>query len=603
MAIETYNSRPKVLIPEKVSPDGLALLKEGFEVDEKKGLSAEELKAIIGDYEALIVRSETKVTADLLGAAKKLKVVARAGVGVDNVDVKTATSLGIIVVNSPSGNINAAAEHTIALMMAVARNVADASQSIKAGKWERSRLTGIEAKGKTLAIVGLGKGKSLGLTVARIANGFGMRLIAFDPYANESLAAAASVTLLPSLAELLRQADFLTLHTPLIASTKGMISRTELATMKPTARILNVARGGMIDEDALVEALDAGTIAGAGIDVFTSEPPEAESSASRLIAHPKVVATPHLGASTKEAQENVSIDVCEQVVSILSGELPRSAVNAPIILPEEYRTLQPFVTLVERMGSLYTQHYSGKVNAASFRTTFDITYEGALAELNTTKPLFAALVKGLLSPISETLNINIVNAELLAKERGILINEQRSRENVDDKPYSSFITLRARASRSTSQARGSRSVSPLSTRKPQQQPPAPGQAQLSPNPQQSAQEPAPSEQVIQGFVSGNKPFISRLDRFSGEFVPQGTLLICRNFDSVGKIGYVGNLLGKAGVNIKFMNVAPLHDADEGGNANGKEALMILGVEGNVTAEVVEGLISPEGALEASLVVL
>ncbi|KAL5383002.1 hypothetical protein DPSP01_006268 [Paraphaeosphaeria sporulosa] len=598
MAIETYNTRPKILIPEKVSPDGLALLKESFEVDERKGLSAEQLKEIIGQYEALIVRSETKVTAELLGAAKKLKVVARAGVGVDNVDVKTATSLGIIVVNSPSGNINAAAEHTIALLMAVARNVADASQSIKAGKWERSRLTGIEAKGKTLAIVGLGK---VGLTVARIANGFGMRLIAYDPYANENLATAASVTLLPNLADLLTQADFLTLHTPLIASTKGMISRVELATMKPTARILNVARGGMIDEDALVEALDAGTIAGAGIDVWTSEPPEADSSASRLIAHPKVVATPHLGASTKEAQENVSIDVCEQVVSILSGELPRSAVNAPIILPEEYRTLQPFVTLLEKMGSLYTQHYSGKVNAASFRTTFDITYEGALAELNTTKPLFAALVKGLLSPISETLNINIVNAELVAKERGILINEQRSRENVDAKPYSSFITLRARASRSSSQARQGRSASPLSSRVPQAQPPATGQAQLTPNTQAPAKE--TSEQVIQGFVSGNKPFISRLDRFSGEFVPQGTLLICRNFDSVGKIGYVGNLLGKAGVNIKFMNVAPLHDADEEEGSGSKEALMILGVEGEVTEAVRKGLISEEGALEASLVVL
>lgn len=435
-----------------------------------------------------------------------------------------------------------------------------------------------------------------------------MRLIAYDPYANENLATAASVTLLPSLADLLKQADFLTLHTPLIASTKGMISRAELETMKPTARILNVARGGMIDEDALIEALDAGTIAGAGIDVFTSEPPEADSSASRLIAHPKVVATPHLGASTKEAQENVSIDVCEQVVSILSGELPRSAVNAPIILPEEYQKLQPFVTLIERMGSLYTQHYSNKVNAASFRTTFDITYEGTLAELNTTKPLFAALVKGLLSPISETPNINIVNAELVAKERGILINEQRSRENVEDKPYSSFITLRARASRSSSsQARQGRSISPLSSRIPQHQPTSSSTGQTPLQPSSTAHS---SEQVIQGFVSANKPYISRLDRFKGEFVPEGTLLICRNFDSVGKIGFVGNLLGKAGVNIKFMNVAPLHDADadvgvegKGGEEKSREALMILGVDGEVTEEVRRGLISEEGAVEASLVVL
>jgi D-3-phosphoglycerate dehydrogenase len=420
--------------------------------------------------------------------------------------------------------------------------------------------------------------------VARIANGLGMRLLAYDPYANPNLAAAASVTLRPSLAELLEEADFLTLHTPLIASTKGMIGKAELATMKPTARILNVARGGMIDEDALVDALDQGIIAGAGIDVFTSEPPKPDSSATRLIAHPKVVATPHLGASTKEAQENVSIDVCEQVVSILSGELPRSAVNAPIILPDEYRTLQPFVSLVEKMGSLYTQHFSS-VNIKSFRTTFDIIYEGKLASINTTKPLFAALVKGLLTPItsSDGLNINIVNAELLAKDRGILINEQRSRENVDDKPYSSFITLRARVSRSVSQSRTdtSRSNSPAATR------------HLAHD----------EDQIIQGFVSGNKPFISRLDRFKGEFVPHGTLLICRNFDSCGKIGFVGNLLGKAGVNIRFMNVAPLEEEVEEEGKKSNEALMILGVDRPVGEDVAKALIGPEGVLEASVVTL
>lgn len=429
---------------------------------------------------------------------------------------------------------------------------------------------------------------TVGLTVARIANGLGMRLVAYDPYANPNLAAAASVTLLPTLAELLKVADFLTLHTPLIASTRGMISKAELATMKPTARILNVARGGMIDEDALVEALDAGTIAGAGIDVFTSEPPQQNSSASRLIAHPKVVATPHLGASTKEAQENVSIDVCEQVVSILSGELPRSAVNAPIVLPDEYRTLQPYISLVEKMGSLYTQHYSS-VKIDSFRTTFDITYEGKLATINTTKPLFAALVKGLLTPItsSDGLNINIVNAEILAKERGILINEQRSRENVEDKPYSSFITLRARATRSVSQARdASRNSSPTSAR-------------------HDTKSEDYDDQIIQGFVSGNKPCISRLDKFRGEFVPRGTLLICRNFDSCGKIGFVGNLLGRAGVNIKFMSVAPLdeeieerHNGEERGS---KEALMILGVDRPVGEDVQKALIGPEGVLEASVV--
>jgi D-3-phosphoglycerate dehydrogenase len=417
-----------------------------------------------------------------------------------------------------------------------------------------------------------------------------MRLIAYDPYANPNLAAAASVTLRPSLAEILKEADFLTLHTPLIASTKGMIRKAELASMKPTACILNVARGGMIDEDALVEALDAGTISGAGIDVFTSEPPQPDSSASRLIAHPKVVATPHLGASTKEAQENVSIDVCEQVVSILNGELPRSAVNAPIVLPDEYRTLQPYISLVEKMGSLYTQHYSS-VKLDSFRTTFDLVYEGKLASVNTTKPLFAALVKGLLTPITSNdgLNINIVNAELLAKERGILINEQRSRENVEDKPYSSFITLRARASRSVSQQPRSRNTSPSAAKK------------------LGHVREGNDDQIIQGFVSSNKPFISRLDKFKGEFVPRGTLLICRNFDSVGKIGYVGSLLGQAGVNITFMNVAPLDEERqsevkvEGDGTGNKEALMILGVDRPVGEDVLKRLIGKEGVLEASVV--
>ncbi|KAK4971911.1 hypothetical protein LTR66_011377, partial [Elasticomyces elasticus] len=280
-ATTAHPPRHKVLIPEKLSPDGLALLQASLDVHERSGISPSDLLNIIGDYEALIVRSETKVTAELLAAGKKLKVVARAGVGVDNVDVQAATKHGIIVVNSPVGNINAASEHTIALLMAVARNVGDACASVKAGKWERSRLVGVEVKGKTLAIIGLGK-------VARIADGLGMNLIAYDPYANPTLAAAASVKLLPDLPSLLKGADFLTLHTPLIASTKGMIGASELATMKPTARILNVARGGMIDEAALLEALNAGTIAGAGIDVFTSEPPKEGDTASALIAHPKV---------------------------------------------------------------------------------------------------------------------------------------------------------------------------------------------------------------------------------------------------------------------------------------------------------------------------
>lgn len=421
-----------------------------------------------------------------------------------------------------------------------------------------------------------------------------MHLIAYDPYANTSLAAAAAVTLLPDLASLLTAADFFTIHTPLIASTKGMISAAELATMKPTARILNVARGGMIDETALLDALSAGTIAGAGLDVFTSEPPGPDSPAARLIAHPKVVATPHLGASTVEAQENVSIDVCEQVLSILSGQLPRSAVNAPLILPEEYRTLQPFVSLVEKMGSLYTQHFASGARpggSGNFRTTFDLTYEGSLASLNTTKPLFAALVKGILAPISslDGLNVNIVNAELVAKERGILVNENRSREDVEEKGYTSFVTLRARTRRTSSvpssQERGTlvRQQSSAADVRQQQE-----------------------DQVIQGFVSGNLPYISRLGRFSTNISPSGTLLICRNFDSCGRIGFVGSKLGKAGVNINLMTVAPVDAPQAEGGAEAErsnEALMILGVDRPVEDEVVRSLIGEEGVLEASVVTL
>lgn len=386
-----------------------------------------------------------------------------------------------------------------------------------------------------------------------------MNLIAYDPYANPSLCAAASVTIKSTMDELFAESDFLTIHTPMIASTKGMIGLSELSKMKPTARILNVARGGIVDEAGLLEALEKGRIAGAGIDVFTSEPPTQDSTAAKLIAHPKCVATPHLGASTREAQENVSIDVCEQVVMILQGQLPRSAVNAPIILPEEFRTLMPFVQLVERMGSLYTQHYGSNLRAGGkdFRTTFDVTYEGRLAGLGSTTPLFAALVKGLLGPISSSqdVNVNLVNAELVAKERGILINEQRSREAGEEAGFSSFVTLRARPARNPSQT-------PTNTTSPS----------TSAKKDTAARD---RDQVIQGYVSQNTPYISRLGRFRADFVLDGNLLICRNFDMPGKIGYVGGLLGKMGVNVHFMSVAPLEFGAPG--MGGNEALMILKV--------------------------
>jgi len=598
-------ARPRILIAEKVSSDGLSLLQNSFLVDQKT-LSPSELLEAIPLYDALVIRSETKVTAELLVAAKKLKVVARAGVGVDNVDVEAATKLGIIVVNSPSGNIVAAAEHTIALLLATARNIPAGAASLKDGQWIRSKLVGVEVSSKTLGIIGLGK---VGLKVARMAIGLGMKVVAMDPYASPEIAATNSVTLVMDLKTLLPQSDFLTIHTPLVASTMDLISTAELKMMKPTSRILNVARGGVYNEEALLEALEAGTIAGAGLDVFTSEPPQPGSAASKLTQHPKVVATPHLGASTIEAQENVSIDVCAQVSTILSGGLPTSAVNAPLILPEEYRKLQPFVTLVEKMGSLYTQHYtSSRVGGR----VFDLVYEGELASISSTRPLFAALIKGLTSSISDSggRDVNIVNANLIAKEKGIIVNESHRRESTA--PYASLVTLKTEGNPRTD---GSIEGAPTANKKQQQQ-------------QQQQQ------QLISGYVSGRTIHISRLDRFMTNFVPEGTLLICRNYDSPGKIGGVGSILGRKGVNINFMSVAGLsarkskhstlssrlaglrtigfgygedsgpESGSEGGGASLKgenEALMILGVEGVVDKGVVEELSDAEGILDVSVV--
>ena len=570
-SISLIPSKPRILIPEKVSPDGLALLSPHFDIDQPKALSASDLLSIIPSYSALIIRSETKVTSSVLAAATALKVVARAGVGVDNIDVEAATQHGVIVVNSPSGNIVAAAEHTIALLMAVARNVPAGDRSLRSGGWERSKLVGTEVGGKTLGVIGLGK---VGLKVARMGVGLGMKVIAMDPYASPEIAASASVTLVPDLHALLPVADFLTIHTPLIASTLDLISAPELQLMKKTAKILNVARGGVYNEQALLEALDAGTIAGAGLDVFTSEPPAPGSVAEALCRHAKVVATPHLGASTVEAQENVSLDVCAQVLSILQGGLPTSAVNAPLILPEEYRKLQPFVRLVEKMGGLYTQLFSGGRGRGIGGKRFELIYEGELTAISNTRPLFAALIKGLTSSISDSggRDVNIVNAALIAKEKGIVINETKSRES-EDLVYASLVTLRT----------------------------GPGSASGS------GQE--DEQQLISGYVSGRNISISRLGRFETSFVPEGTLIVLHNYDEPGKIGGVGGILGKRGVNIRFMSVAALGGTGGVGGVDNKgkdgevskEALMILGVEGNVGRGVEAELREEKGILAVSVV--
>ncbi|KAF5693450.1 phosphoglycerate dehydrogenase [Fusarium denticulatum] len=556
-----HSNRLKIIVPEKVSPDGLALLTPHFDVDNRKGLPAPELINLIPNYHGLIIRSETQVTAEVVQAGRKLRVVARAGVGVDNIDVPAASAQGVIVVNSPSGNILAAAEHTIALLLSTARNVGQADSSVKAGRWERSKLVGVEVGRKTLGIIGLGK---VGMNVARMAIGLGMTVKAVDPYASTDMARQTGVELVPGLEDLLPVVDFLTIHTPLLATTLDLVGEAEFKKMKKTARVLNVARGGVYNEEALIKALDEGWIAGAGIDVWSSEPLAPDSAAARLSQHPKVVATPHLGASTVEAQENVSMDVCKQVLEILQGGLPTSAVNAPIIMPEEYRKLQPSVQLVEKMGRLYTQHFVRSKGGMIGGRRFELTYHGDLAGMTNTKPLFAALVKGLVSMFSDS-HINMVNAALIAKEKGIVISETRSGDSPST--YANLVTLRSYQVGSSG-----------------------------------------SEQVIEGYASDERVFISKLDRFNGVFTPEGTLIILHNYDEPGKIGGVGMCLGRHGINIKFMQVASLDPeatkgADTPPDPKGNEALMILGVLGPVSGEVLEDLNNSPGVLDVGLVKL
>jgi D-3-phosphoglycerate dehydrogenase / 2-oxoglutarate reductase len=665
-ASEGPTAKPRILVPEKVSSDGLALLSADFDVDFRPGgLSPQDLIDLIPGYDALIVRSETKVTAAVLSAGTRLRVVARAGVGVDNIDVNAATTQGIIVVNSPSGNIVAAAEHTVTLLLATARNVGRADRGVKAGRWDRGQLVGVEVGRKTLGIIGLGK---VGMKVARIATaGLGMRVLAYDPYASADVARQAGVERLVAdlRADLLPAVDFLTIHTPLLASTLDLLGEAEFRSMKPTARVLNVARGGVYNEEALLRALDEGWIAGAGIDVYTTEPPfpkggaeedaaKNKSAAARLARHDKVVATPHLGASTVEAQENVSLDVCAQVRTILRGGLPTAAVNAPLILPDEYRALQPFVVLVERMGALHTQHFMHHLHVNNSNSSgpdavvgvphrqhrFELVYQGDLAGVANTRPLFAALIKGLVASVSDAggRDVNMVNAALIARDKGIVVDEVHARGKVDT--YASLVTLRSYAYDEDAAEDGGGEAGEAGIG---------GAAYLSSASTSSARrakrrgkegstsgatgtgKPAGEEHVIEGYVGGQTGYISKLGRFTASFEPEGTMLVLHNYDEPGKIGGVGMVLGRRGVNITWMRVAslekgrdkrdrgePLSKVDSavagiGGTApsqevaggqvenKGDEALMILGVDGVVSKDVLEDLKREEGILDVSLI--
>jgi D-3-phosphoglycerate dehydrogenase / 2-oxoglutarate reductase len=508
----------KILITDRVAREGVDLLRAQLpeaQIDERPGLKPEQLKAIIGEYSALIVRSETQVTSDVLAAATRMKIVGRAGVGVDNIDTEAATQQGIIVVNSPTGNIIAAAEHSVAMLLALARRIPAADSSIKAGKWEKSKFLGVEVRHKTLGVIGLGK---VGMAVAHRAQGMEMQIVAYDPFVSPEQARKNDVTML-DLEEVLKQADFVTLHTSLTSGpsgTRGLIGAHELSLMKPGARIINCARGGLIDEEALLAALNEGHLAGAALDVFSQEPIRDNEILKQLVAHERVIATPHLGASTEEAQVGVATDVAEQVVSVLRGGFPRAAVNAPLILPETLKVLQPYMDLLEKMGRLYTQLQPGPINK------IELSYSGEIASYDL-RPLQAALIKGLLESISDA-HVNMINAQVLAKTWNLEITEQKSTTPAE---FANQITLRVHGSNDNASSFAGK--------------PGSGDERI---------------EVLSGAMLHDTPRIVRVGRYWTEFVPEGFILFCRNYDQPGMIGRVGTVLGRANVNIHHMDVGP-----------------------------------------------
>ncbi len=483
----------RVLVADKLSEEGIKLLKAEpqLSVDIKTGLSPQELAAIVGPYHGLVVRSATKVTAEVIAAAKNLRVIGRAGVGLDNVDADAATQRGIIVMNVPAGNTISTAEHTVTMMLALARRIPQASASLRGGAWERAKFVGTEVFGKTLGIVGLGK---IGTEVAKRAQAFGMEVLAYDPFLSTQKAQQLEIQL-ADLPTIYAQADFITVHVPLTDETRGMIGAKEMAQMKKGVRLINCARGGIIHEQQLADAITSGQVAGAAIDVFEQEPPPKDHP---LIKLDQVVCVPHLGASTEEAQFNVAIEVVKQVADALLGRGIRNAVNMPSLDAQTMKALQPYITLGERIGSLAAQ-LTGKIAEVC------VTYVGELTGHDTSAVTMAVL-KGLLTPIVGE-NVNYVNAALIAAERGIKLVEAKASQ-LDE--YANLLALEVRGDGKTL--------------------------------------------AIAGTLSARRePRIVKIDRYAVEVAPEGCLLVIRNQDKPGIIGGLGTLLGKANINIAGMS--------------------------------------------------
>jgi D-3-phosphoglycerate dehydrogenase len=522
----------KVLVTDALAPQGLEILESasGLEVENRPGLAPGDLLEAIADAEALVIRSGTKVTGDVIAAGEKLRVIGRAGIGVDNVDVPAATARGIVVMNTPGGNNITTAEHAVALLISLARHIPQATSSMKAGNWEKKRFTGMELYNRTLGLVGLGR---IGRIVAERARGLGMKVIAHDPYLSVESGGKLDVELVPFEA-LLQRADAISLHVPKTKDTTGLIGREALKKVKPGVLLINASRGGIVDETALLEALEDGRVGGAALDVFAEEPPPADHP---LIRHPQVICTPHLGASTEQAQVNVSIAVAEQVRDYLLSGIVGNAVNVPSMSRELYAQVRPYLVLGEKLGRFQGQLCPGSIEQ------IEIEYSGEATQFEVA-PITVAVLKGLLESVSD--RVNMVNAAIIAQERGIKVIESKSSRSQD---FASAITTRVSGC---------------------------------------------EDRLIAGAIfHGGQPRIVRVDDFMLEAIPEGPTILLHNHDQPGVVGSVGNLLGSAGINISRMQLALLPERGE--------AAMLVNVNPAPDASVLDKLRKSPHVISAELV--
>lgn len=523
----------KVLVSDPLASDGIEELKKekDIEVDVQTDLTPGELLKIIGDYEGLIVRSQTKVTKDVIDSAKKLKVIARAGTGIDNVNVEAATRKGIIVMNVPGGNTISAAENTIAMILSMSRNIPQANASMKNGKWEKKKFTGTEVHDKILGIIGLGR---IGTEVAKMAQGLGMHTIGYDPFVFLEQAKKMGIEYV-KLQEIFKKSDYITVHTPFSKETRHLIGKREFALMKDGVRIINCARGGIIDETALYDAIKTGKVAGAALDVFESEPPER----SPLLTLDSVITTPHLGASTQEAQVRVAVDAAKQVVDVLKRGMVRNALNVASIEPELLKQIKPYLDMAEILGSFHGQLACGPVNSVQ------ILYSGDVANYNL-NPMTISIMKAMLEPMLGN-SLNFVNVLTLAKERGIKIIEGKSNTPQD---FTNFISVEVDSSI--------------------------------------------GKKLIAGTVfSKNLLRIVRIDEFNVDIVPSSHMLICTHEDKPGMVGKIGTILGKEKINIAGLQLSR--------RKKGETNLTILNVDTTPSDSAIKKIKEIEGIQEVHLI--